>query len=75
LRTALFHPLVRLQRRVQREAARVHPRPQLPGIGQRGGLLQDAAVGREVWIGYHRDLRRLARLRALVELTVLQLAN
>lgn len=30
---------------------------------------------REVWIGYHRDLRRLARLRALVELTVLQLAN
>jgi hypothetical protein len=23
-----------------------------------------------VWLGYHRDLRRLARLRALVERTV-----
>ena len=31
--------------------------------------------GREVWVGYHRDLRRLARLRALLDLVVARLAN
>jgi len=30
---------------------------------------------RDVWIGYHRDLRRLARLRALLELVVARLAS
>jgi DNA-binding transcriptional LysR family regulator len=31
--------------------------------------------GRDTWIGYHRDLRRLARLRALVDLVIARLAN
>lgn len=26
--------------------------------------------GRDVWVGYHRDLRRLGRLRALLDLTI-----
>ncbi|WER50578.1 LysR family transcriptional regulator [Cupriavidus sp. WKF15] len=32
--------------------------------------LGDAPPGRDVWLGCHRDLRRLARLRALMALTV-----
>jgi DNA-binding transcriptional LysR family regulator len=32
--------------------------------------LGEAPPGRDVWFGIHRDLRRLARLRALVDLTV-----
>lgn len=35
--------------------------------------LGEAPPGRDVWLGYHRDLRRLGRLRALVDLTVRQL--
>ena len=31
--------------------------------------------GRDTWIGYHRDLRRLARLRALLDLVIERLAN
>lgn len=31
--------------------------------------------GRDTWLGYHRDLRRLARLRALVDLIVLRLSD
>ncbi|OYU00619.1 MAG: LysR family transcriptional regulator [Burkholderiales bacterium PBB1] len=31
--------------------------------------------GRDTWIGYHRDLRRLARLRALLDLVFARLAN
>lgn len=31
--------------------------------------------GRDVWLGYHRDLRGLSRLRTLVDLTVERLAN
>jgi len=31
--------------------------------------------GRDTWIGYHRDMRRLARLRALLDLVVARLAN
>lgn len=31
--------------------------------------------GRDTWVGYHRDLRRLARLRALLDLVVARLAN
>lgn len=30
---------------------------------------------RETWIGYHRDMRRLARLRALLDLVVARLAD
>ncbi|MGE8568785.1 HTH-type transcriptional regulator CynR [compost metagenome] len=32
--------------------------------------LGEAPPGRDVWIGYHRDLRRVARLRALLDVTV-----
>jgi DNA-binding transcriptional LysR family regulator len=31
--------------------------------------------GRDTWIGYHRDMRRLARLRALLDVVVARLAN
>ena len=31
--------------------------------------------GRDTWVGYHRDLRRLARLRALLDLVIARLAN
>ena len=37
--------------------------------------LGDAPPGRDVWFGYHRDLRRLARLRALLDLITERLAN
>jgi hypothetical protein len=30
---------------------------------------------RETWVGYHRDMRRLARLRALLDLVVARLAG
>ncbi len=36
--------------------------------------LGEAPPARETWIGYHRDMRRLARLRALLELVVARLA-
>jgi DNA-binding transcriptional LysR family regulator len=44
-----------------------------PGIRQID--LGDAPPGRDVWFGYHRDLRRLARLRALLDLIIERLAN
>jgi DNA-binding transcriptional LysR family regulator len=31
--------------------------------------------GRDTWVGYHRDLKRLARLRALLDLVIHRLAN
>jgi DNA-binding transcriptional LysR family regulator len=31
--------------------------------------------GRDTWVGYHRDLRRLARLRALLDLVIARLAD
>jgi DNA-binding transcriptional LysR family regulator len=37
--------------------------------------LGEAPPGRDVWFGYHRDLRRLARLRALLDLVIERLAN
>lgn len=37
--------------------------------------LGEAPPGRDVWIGYHRDLRRVARLRALLDVTVEALAK
>jgi DNA-binding transcriptional LysR family regulator len=37
--------------------------------------LGEAPPGRDVWFGYHRDLRRLVRLRALLDATIEQLSN
>ncbi|MEO6920297.1 MAG: LysR family transcriptional regulator [Collimonas sp.] len=37
--------------------------------------LGEAPPGRDTWVGYHRDLRRLARLRALLDMVIAQLAN
>jgi DNA-binding transcriptional LysR family regulator len=37
--------------------------------------LGDAPPGRDVWVGFHRDLRRVARLRALLDATIEALAN
>jgi DNA-binding transcriptional LysR family regulator len=36
---------------------------------------KDEPPPRDTWLGYHRDMRRLARLRALVELVVERLAG
>lgn len=37
--------------------------------------LGEAPPGRDVWVGYHRDLRRLGRLRAVVDMTLDELAR
>jgi DNA-binding transcriptional LysR family regulator len=37
--------------------------------------LGEAPPGRDVWLGYHRDLKRLARLRALLDIVIERLAN
>jgi DNA-binding transcriptional LysR family regulator len=37
--------------------------------------LGEQPPGRDTWLGYHRDMRRLARLRALVEMVVAHLAD
>ncbi|WP_374562976.1 LysR family transcriptional regulator [Ideonella sp.] len=37
--------------------------------------LDSPPPGRDVWLGYHRDLRRLPRLRALTELLIERLGN
>ena len=37
--------------------------------------LDASPPGRDVWLGYHRDLRRLPRLRALVDLLVERLGS
>jgi DNA-binding transcriptional LysR family regulator len=54
----------------------VLPRPLGDAIAelQRIDLGEEPPV-REVWLGYHRDMRGLARLRALLDLVVAQLAN
>ena len=44
-----------------------------PGI--RRIELGQAPPGRDVWLGYHRDLRRVARLRALLDVTINAFAN
>jgi DNA-binding transcriptional LysR family regulator len=54
----------------------VLPRPlgdAIPGI-ERIDLGEDPP-GRDTWVGYHRDLKRLARLRALLDLVIERLAN
>lgn len=37
--------------------------------------LGDEPTGRDTWVGYHRDLSRLARLRALLDLVIKRLAG
>lgn len=37
--------------------------------------LGEAPPGRDVWLGYHRDLRRVARLRALLDATIEALSD
>lgn len=54
----------------------VLPRP----VGDQIGTIRRLDLGedppqREIWMGYHRDLRRLHRLRAFVDLTIKHLAN
>lgn len=54
----------------------VLPRPlgdALPGIERID--LGEAPPGRDTWVGYHRDLKRLARLRALLDLMIERLAT
>lgn len=54
----------------------VLPRPLgdvLPGIERID--LGEEPPGRDTWVGYHRDLKRLARLRALLDLVIERLAN
>ncbi len=54
----------------------VLPRPlgeAMPGL--RPVDLGEAPPGRDTWIGYHRDLKRLGRLRALLDLLIERLAR
>lgn len=37
--------------------------------------LGEAPPGRDTWVGYHRDLKKLSRLRALLNLVIERLAN
>ena len=37
--------------------------------------LGEPPPGRDTWVGYHRDLKRLARLRALLDLMIARLAT
>jgi hypothetical protein len=37
--------------------------------------LGEAPHGRDTWVGCHRDLKRLARPRALLDLVIARLAN
>ncbi|MBW0448480.1 LysR family transcriptional regulator [Paraburkholderia phenoliruptrix] len=54
----------------------VLPRPvgdQLPTVRRLD--LRDEPPHRDIWMGYHRDLRRLGRLRAFVDLAIKHVAN
>jgi DNA-binding transcriptional LysR family regulator len=54
----------------------VLPRPlgdRIPGLVP--VELSEAPPGRDTYVGYHRDLRRLSRLRALLDLVIERLAN
>lgn len=53
----------------------VLPRPLGDAVtGLRRIKVDTPPPGRDVWVGFHRDLRRLRRLRALVDLCVERLA-
>ncbi len=45
----------------------------LPGVARLD--LGEEPPGRDTWIGYHRDLKRLARLRALLDFILARLAD
>jgi DNA-binding transcriptional LysR family regulator len=54
----------------------VLPRPlgdRIPGIVPID--VGEAPPGRDTYVGYHRDLRRLSRMRALLDLVIARLAN
>jgi DNA-binding transcriptional LysR family regulator len=54
----------------------VLPQPlgdRLPGVVRID--LGEPPPGRDTWVGYHRDMRRLARLRALLDLVTVRLAG
>lgn len=54
----------------------VLPRPLGDAIGGLRRLdLEEEPPTRETWVGYHRDMRRLARLRALLDLVLARLAD
>ena len=54
----------------------VLPRPLGDGMaGLRRVKVEKPPPGRDVWVGFHRDLRQLRRLRALVDLCVGRLAS
>ena len=54
----------------------VLPRPLGDAIaGLRRVKIDEPPPGRDVWVGFHRDLRQLRRLRALVDLCVERLAR
>lgn len=54
----------------------VLPRPVGDQLGAIRRLdLRDEPPSREIWMGYHRDLRRLHRLRAFVDVAVKHLAD
>ena len=54
----------------------VLPRPLGDGMaGLRLLKVDTPPPGRDVWVGFHRDLRRLRRLRSLVDLCVERLAS
>ena len=62
---------VQAQLCLQGAGVSVLPRPlgdRLPGLERLD--LGEEPPGRDTWLGYHRDLRRLARLRALVDFVV-----
>ena len=62
---------VQAQLCLQGAGVSVLPRPlgdRLPGLERLD--LREEPPGRDTWLGYHRDLRRLARLRALVDFVV-----
>jgi DNA-binding transcriptional LysR family regulator len=49
-------------------------------LGDAHGELERIDLGeepptRDTWVGYHRDMRRLARLRALLDLVIARLAS
>jgi DNA-binding transcriptional LysR family regulator len=67
---------VQAQMCVQGAGIAVLPRP----LGDAIDSLQLIDLGeeppaRDVWVGYHRDMRRLARLRALLDVVVARLAH
>lgn len=67
---------VQAQMCVQGSGIAVLPRPLGDAMaGLRHIELGEPPPPRETWLGYHRDMRRLARLRALLDLVVARLAD